>query len=454
MDKILVANRGEIACRIMRTCHALGHATVAIHAPVEISAQHVLMAKESVAIDAATPVKSYLDGAAIIAAAKKTGADAIHPGYGFLAENADFAQSVEDSGLIFIGPSAETIAAMGDKERARSLAEAAGVPVVPGSPRFAEGDLAKITEAGNAIGYPLLVKSCAGGGGIGMRIVERPEDLEDAARSTQTLAARSFNDGTIFLERYIRNARHVEVQVLGFGDGEAVHLFERECSIQRRFQKIVEESPSPGIDDGVRASMTEAALKLVRSVSYRGVGTLEFILDGVSQDFFFLEMNTRIQVEHPVTEMVTGRDLVALQIGVASGRIGPKDVQQSDVVFHGNAIEARLCAENPSRMFLPSPGELRELHFPAEGNGVRIETGYRQGDRVTPHFDSLIAKIICHGADRNEAIERMRGALAEIRMGEFVSNLSLLRAIVDNSAFHRGETFTDFLARNKEGLGL
>ncbi|MEP7457377.1 biotin carboxylase N-terminal domain-containing protein [Phyllobacterium sp. SB3] len=454
MQKVLIANRSEIACRIIRACKDQGLDTVAIFAPVDEGALYVAMADEGICIPAAKPVQSYLDIAAIIAAAKEKGADAIHPGYGFLAENEDFAEAVEAAGLIFIGPRPETIRIMGDKERARSLAKAAGVPILEGSPRFPEGALDDLENAAAAVGYPLLVKSCAGGGGIGMRIVQEEGQLRSTAQSTQAQAARSFGDGTIFLERYVQNARHVEVQVFGFGDGEAVHFFERECSIQRRFQKIVEESPSPGINEAVRQKMTSSALALAKSVNYRGAGTLEFIVDGSSGDFFFLEMNTRIQVEHPVTEMVTNQDLVALQLRLAAGELSSNDLRQADIHLDGHAIEVRLCAENPERMFLPSPGALQHLVFPTASDDVRIETGLRQGDTVTPHFDSMIAKIICHGATREEATATMKTALADTDLGTFTCNLRLLRTIISHDAFARRQTFTNFLTLQKESLGL
>jgi acetyl/propionyl-CoA carboxylase alpha subunit len=454
MKKVLIANRGEIACRVIRSCREAGLATVAIHAEVDAGARHVALADEAALIEAPKPVGSYLDGPAIVSAALSTGADAVHPGYGFLSENAGFASAVEAAGLVFIGPTPANIDAMGDKERSRALAVAAGVPVLPGSRRFAEGDLAGMDEIGAAVGYPLLVKASGGGGGIGMRIVESPADLAKTAEATQTLAARSFNDGTIFLERYVRNARHVEVQVFGFGDGEAVHLFERECSIQRRFQKIVEESPSPGITPATREAMTAAALSLSRAVRYRGAGTVEFVVDADTGDFFFLEMNTRIQVEHPVTEEVTGLDLVALQLRLAAGALAPADLPQGAIRQTGHAIEVRLCAENPARMFLPSPGRLDVLALPFGLPGIRVETGVVAGDVITPHFDPMIAKIIAHGPTRAEAIDRLRAALAATDLGAFVSNLGLLRAIAADPAFAEGATYTTYLTTNRGPLGL
>lgn len=451
---VLIANRGEIACRIIRACRAEGLQTVAIYAPVEAQALHVAMADRSVAIEAAKPVQSYLAIVAIVEAARACGAHAVHPGYGFLAENAAFAEAVEAAGIAFIGPHAKTIHLMGDKERARELARDAGVPVLSGSERFAPGALDGLAEAAEAVGYPLLVKSCAGGGGIGMRVVEQPAELERTVQATQKQAESAFGDGTVFLERYIPEARHVEVQVFGFGDGQAVHLFERECSIQRRFQKIVEESPAPGIGESVREAMTGAALSLARKAGYRSAGTLEFIVDARTQDFFFLEMNTRIQVEHPVTEMVTGVDLVRLQLRQALGSLCADDLPQATIVQKGHAIELRLCAENPARMFLPSPGTLETLSFPEESASLRIESGFRQGDRVTAHFDSMIAKIIGYGETREAAIASLREACKATKLGSYTSNLPFLQALIDHEAFARGETFTNFLQAHRSELPL
>jgi 3-methylcrotonyl-CoA carboxylase alpha subunit len=449
MKKVLIANRGEIACRIIRSCHAAGLGAVAIHSAADADALHVQKADQAVLIQADKPVKSYLDRDAIIEAARATGADAVHPGYGFLSENEGFARAVEDAGLTFIGPRPETIAAMGDKARARALAERAGVPVLAGSRRFPEGSLDGLEEDASAVGYPLLVKASGGGGGIGMRVVDSPSELSKTAAATQTLASRSFGDGTIFLERYIRNARHVEIQVFGFGDGRAVHLFERECSVQRRFQKIVEESPSPGISADTRSNITRAAVKLAEAVAYRGAGTVEFVVDADTESFFFLEMNTRIQVEHPVTEAVTGLDLVDLQLRLAAGGLTADDLPQSSITQRGHAIEVRLYAENPAKMFLPSPGTLSRLRFP---EGVRVDTGVREGDRITPHFDPMIAKLISHGATRSEAIERMRTALSETDVGAFVCNLSFLERLLDHPVFRQGQALTSFVAANATDL--
>jgi 3-methylcrotonyl-CoA carboxylase alpha subunit len=450
MNKLLIANRGEIACRIIRAARALGLATVAVHSDADAGAMHTALADEAVHIGPSKPAESYLKIDAILAAARATGADAVHPGYGFLAENEGFARAVAAAGLTWVGPTPDSIEAMGDKARARALAEAAGVPVLPGSRRFPEGDLEGIEAAGDAVGFPLLVKASGGGGGIGMRVVDAPADLRRVAESTQGMAARSFGDGAVFLERYVRNARHVEVQVFGFGDGRAVHLFERECSIQRRFQKIVEESPSPGISAATRDRMTAAAVALAEAVRYRGAGTIEFVVDDDTQGFFFLEMNTRIQVEHPVTEAVTGLDLVGLQLRLAAGEA--LALRQEDIRQTGHAIECRLYAENPARMFLPQPGTLARLVLPEGMEGIRVDTGVRQGDAVTPFYDPMIAKIIAHGADRDAAIARMLAALARVEVEGLVANAPFLARTIGHPAFRAGRTTTSFVDTHKAEL--
>ncbi|WP_225769884.1 acetyl/propionyl/methylcrotonyl-CoA carboxylase subunit alpha [Inquilinus sp. Marseille-Q2685] len=450
MKTLLIANRGEIACRIIRSARALGLATVAVHSDADARALHVALADRAVHIGPSKPAESYLKIDAIIEAARASGADAVHPGYGFLAENESFARAVAEAGLTWVGPTPESIEAMGDKARARALAEAAGVPVLPGSRRFAEGDLEGIEAAGDAVGYPLLVKASAGGGGIGMRVVEVPADLRKIAESTQGMAARSFGDGAVFLERYVRNARHVEVQVFGFGDGRAVHLFERECSVQRRFQKIVEESPSPGISAATRGRMTAAAVALAEAVRYRGAGTMEFVVDADSEEFFFLEMNTRIQVEHPVTEAVTGLDLVALQLRLAAGE--ELSLRQEDIRQQGHAIECRLYAENPAKMFLPQPGTLARLALPEGMEGIRVDTGVRQGDAVTPFYDPMIAKIIAHGPDRAAAIDRMLAALGRVEVEGLVANAPFLARTGGHPAFRAGRTTTSFVDTHKAAL--
>ncbi|MGO4726701.1 MULTISPECIES: acetyl-CoA carboxylase biotin carboxylase subunit [unclassified Inquilinus] len=450
MNKLLIANRGEIACRIIRAARALGLATVAVHSDADAGAMHTALAYEAVRIGPSKPAESYLKIDALLAAARATGADAVHPGYGFLAENEGFARAVVEAGLTWVGPTPESIEAMGDKARARALAEAAGVPVLPGSRRFPEGDLEGIEAAGDAVGFPLLVKASGGGGGIGMRVVDAQADLRRVAESTQGMAARSFGDGAVFLERYVRNARHVEVQIFGFGDGRAVHLFERECSIQRRFQKIVEESPSPGISAATRTRMTAAAVALAEAVRYRGAGTIEFVVDDDSQGFFFLEMNTRIQVEHPVTEAVTGLDLVGLQLRLAAGEA--LALRQEDIRQSGHAIECRLYAENPARMFLPQPGTLKRLVLPEGMEGIRVDTGVRQGDAVTPFYDPMIAKIIAHGADRDAAIARMLAALARVEVEGLVANAPFLARTIGHPAFRAGRTTTSFVDTHKAEL--
>src|SRR5262245_19036266 len=379
MKKVLIANRGEIACRAIRSCRALGLKTVAVYSEADGKALHVAEADEAQPIGPAPAKQSYLVADNILSAARASGADAVHPGYGFLAENSGFARAVAAAGLTWIGPTPDSIDDMGDKERARLLARAAGVPILPGSARFTPGDLAGLDEAASTVGFPLLVKAAAGGGGIGMRRVDRPEDLAKVVEATQTLAGKSFGDGTIYLERRLAKARHIEIQVFGFGDGRAVHLFERECSIQRRFQKIIEETPSPGLKPATRAAMAEAAVALVRQERYRGAGTIEFVVDAETDAFYFLEMNTRIAVEHPVTEMTTGLDLVGLQIRLARGD-DLSTLTQETIGQQGHSIECRLYAENPAINFLPSPGPLKRFRLPTVGDGLRIDTGVREGD--------------------------------------------------------------------------
>jgi 3-methylcrotonyl-CoA carboxylase alpha subunit len=449
--RLLVANRGEIACRVLASARALGLQTVAVHSDIDATALHVTLADSAVAIGGNKPADSYLRVEAILDAARRSGADAVHPGYGFLAENAAFAQAVRDAGLVWVGPDPKTIEDMGDKERARLLARAAGVPILPGSPRFAQGDLAGLEDAAAEVGYPLLVKASAGGGGIGMRLVEAPAALRATVEATQGMAARAFGDGTIFLERFVRHARHVEVQVFGFGDGHAVHCFERECSVQRRFQKIVEESPSPGLSEASRAAMLAAALALVKQERYRSAGTIEFVLDDDSGAFYFLEMNTRIQVEHPVTEMRTGLDLVALQLRLAGGAPLSATMPQDSVAAAGHAIECRLCAENPAKNFLPSPGRITRLVWPS-GEGVRVDTGVREGDAVTPWYDPMVAKLIVRAPDRPAAIARMLAALEATVVEGITTNLAFLRRVVDHPAFRAGQTLTGFIETHKADL--
>ena len=451
MKRVLVANRGEIACRILHTCKRLGLATVAVHSEADAQAMHAQMADQAVPIGPSPPAESYLLGEKIVGAAHAAGADAIHPGYGFLSENEDFARMVQAAGLAWIGPDPKSIEDMGDKERARLLAKAAGVPVLPGSARFGPGDTAGIDAAAREVGFPLLVKASAGGGGIGMRRVDKPEDLAQAVESTQTMAARAFGDGTVYLERYIAEARHVEVQVFGFGDGRAVHLHERDCSTQRRFQKIIEESPAPGLSPATREEMCNAAVTLCAQERYRGAGTIEFVLDTETQRFYFLEMNTRIQVEHPVTEMVTGLDLVEMQIRLAAGEALPVN-QQADVKVSGHSIECRMYAERPAKGFLPAPGVLSRFDLPAASRQVRIDTGVRAGDRVTHFYDPMIAKVIVLDADRGAAIERMLATLDAIAIEGIDTNLAFLKKVLSHAAFRAGDVRTGFVDRFKKDL--
>lgn len=451
MNKILIANRGEIACRVQRSARALGARTVAVYSDADRDALHVASADEAVHIGPAKASESYLNVEALLAAAASTGATAIHPGYGFLAENAAFAARVIAAGLTWIGPTPAQIDAMGDKERARRIASVAGLPVVPGSARFALDDLEGLEAAAAQVGYPLLVKASAGGGGIGMRLVEAPAQLRKTTEATQAMAARSFGDGTIFLERYIPRARHVEIQVFGFGDGRAIHLFERDCSIQRRFQKVIEETRAPGVPDAIRAQMANAATALAASQHYRGAGTVEFIVNAETFEFFFLEMNTRIQVEHPITECVTGLDLVALQLRLAGGD-ALTELTQASVALVGHALECRLYAENPAKMFLPSPGKLVKFQLPDPSDGVRVDTGVREGDTITPYYDPMLAKIICHAPTRAAVLAKMTLALAATQVEGIWTNVEFLRRIIAHPAFERGEVFTGFIDTHKADL--
>lgn len=450
MKRLLIANRGEIACRIIRAAQSLGMTAIAAYSEADAGALHVELADEAMAIGPAAPRESYLDQQAILAAAAASGADAIHPGYGFLAENAAFARAVEASGLIWVGPAPSAITDMGDKQRAREIAIAAGVPVLPGSPRFADADLPANAAAAQTVGYPLLVKASAGGGGIGMKLVAAPQDLAAAVETTRSAAARSFGDPAIYLERYITCARHIEVQVFGFGDGTSCHLFERDCSVQRRFQKIIEEAPAPRLDPTMRRQMAETACALANAIGYAGAGTVEFVADDRAGEFFFLEMNTRIQVEHPVTEMVTGADLVAAQLLLASGHDPRRALGNGQV--QGHAIEARLYAENPAKRFLPAPGTLTRFDLPPLGHDLRIDTGVRAGDAITPFYDPMIAKIIAHGPTRDAAIERLRSALQTVRVEGLATNRDFLLAVLDEHDFCAGSLSTAYVEEHLSTL--
>ncbi len=480
IKRILIANRGEIACRVIRSARALGIETVAVHSEADAGAQHVALADRSVPIGPAPAKQSYLVIERLIDAALATGADAVHPGYGFLSENAQFARAVQSAGLIWIGPDPQSIDDMGDKECARGLAQRAGVPVLPGSPRFAppplagdtappaagavaagatatpatsldEDTMAALQAAATRVGFPLLVKAAAGGGGIGMRRVDRLEDLAAAVAATQSMAARAFGDGAVYLERFIARARHVEVQVFGFGDGRGLHLHERDCSVQRRFQKVIEESPAPGLSAATREAMTRAAVRLVERERYRGAGTVEFVVDADSAEFFFLEMNTRIQVEHPVTEMTTGVDLVGLQILLAAGAPLPVDAQ-GDIRPQGHAIECRVYAERPQKNFLPSTGVLSRFSAPAEDDSLRIDSGVREGDAVSHFYDPMIAKVISRGPDRAAAIARMQAALADFAIEGVETNLPFLQRALAHPAFAAGKITTAFIDRHRAEL--
>lgn len=442
-EKILIANRGEIARRVIRSCKLLSIGSVAVYSEADAELQHVHDADEAVLIGPASPRESYLSIPAILAAAKKTGCDAVHPGYGFLSENAVFAEQVQDAGMTWIGPAPHSIRDMGDKQRAREIAVSAGVPVVPGSGSIAGLDEIAIAAEADKVGYPLLVKAAAGGGGIGMRRVDKAEDVVATVEATRSMAGKSFGDDTVFFERFIPRARHVEVQVFGFGDGNAVHIFERDCSLQRRFQKVIEESPAPLLGDSVRLKMAEAALALCRQTKYASAGTVEFIVDAETAEFFFLEMNTRIQVEHPVTEMVAGIDLVGMQIKHAQGRLTHMD--QSEIKLNGAAIECRLYAEDPKKKFFPQPGTLNVFRLPDGLSDVRIDTGYREGDAVTPYYDPMIAKIIVWGQDRDAARARAIDVLNGIEIDGIRTNRDFLIACLEHTGFAAGEVFTGFI---------
>ncbi|PZU92232.1 MAG: carbamoyl-phosphate synthase subunit L [Chelatococcus sp.] len=453
LPSILIANRGEIACRIIRTARRLGLRTIAVHSDADAEALFVQMADEAWRIGPAPARESYLDAQTILAVAKESGAACIHPGYGFLSENADFAEACAAAGIVFVGPPASAIRAMGLKDAAKALAETAGVPVVPGYHGAAQ-DVALLAGEADRIGYPVLIKAVAGGGGKGMKKVERPEDFAEALASAQREARNAFGDERVLVEKYVLSPRHVEIQVFADAHGNVVHLYERDCSLQRRHQKVIEEAPAPGMSEAVRAAMGKAATEAARAVGYVGAGTVEFIADGregLREDrFYFMEMNTRLQVEHPVTEAITGLDLVELQLRVAAGE--PLGFAQADVVARGHAVEARLYAEDPEKGFLPSTGRLWALQFP-EGEGLRIDTGVVAGDAVTPFYDPMIAKVIAHGATRDEALDRLAAALGETIVAGPRTNLAFLKALAEAEGFRTGPFDTGFIERNIAALG-
>ena len=443
-NKVLIANRGEIALRVLRAAKELGIATVAVHSTADANAMHVRLADESVCIGPPPARESYLNIPALIAACEITGADAIHPGYGFLSENAAFADAVAAAGLIFVGPPAAAIRAMGSKSAAKALMEKAGVPLVPGY-HGDDQDPDLLAREATRIGFPVLIKASAGGGGKGMKVVERAEDFAATLASAKREAASSFGDDRVLIERYLTRPRHIEVQVFADAHGDTIHLFERDCSVQRRHQKVIEEAPAPGMTPERRAAMGEAAVEAARAVGYVGAGTVEFIAEGDA--FFFMEMNTRLQVEHPVTEAISGQDLVEWQLRVARGE--PLPLAQTDLAIVGHAVEARLYAEDPNRDFLPQTGRLDHLAFP---EGVRVDAGGAAGDTVSHHYDPMIAKIVAHAPTREEAVARLADALAATEVMGLVTNRGFLERILRHPEFVEATHDTGFIARNAEAL--
>lgn len=449
-SKVLIANRGEIACRVIATCRRLGIATVAVYSDADRNARHVRLADEAIHIGPAAARESYLRSDAILEAARRSGAQAIHPGYGFLSENADFADACVAAGIAFIGPPASAIRAMGDKSAAKALMAKAGVPLTPGYHGDQQAPDFLRTQA-DGIGYPVLIKASAGGGGKGMRKVERSEDFVDALASCQREAASAFGNDHVLVEKYVERPRHIEIQVFGGGQGEAVYLFERDCSVQRRHQKVLEEAPAPGMSADRRAAMGKAAVDAARAVGYVGAGTVEFIA-GPDGDFYFMEMNTRLQVEHPVTEFITGTDLVEWQLRVAAGQPLPK--RQDELAIHGHALEARLYAEDADRGFLPSTGTLRRLRLPAPSTNVRVDTGVEEGDSITPYYDPMIAKLIVWDVDRDAALRRMSQALADCQVVGVTTNAGFLRRLVQTDSFANAKLDTALIEREQAALAV
>src|SRR6266540_6535599 len=446
--KLLIANRGEIACRVIRTARRLGIRTVAVHSEADANARHVRLADEAVHIGPAAARESYLVGARIIEAARATGAQAIHPGYGFLSENADFAEACEKAGVVFIGPPASAIRAMGSKSAAKALMQQAGVPLTPGY-HGAEQDPALLAREAKRIGYPVLIKASAGGGGKGMRRVDAPADFEAALASCKREAMQAFGDDRVLVERYVLRPRHVEIQVFGDRHGGCVHLFERDCSVQRRHQKVLEEAPAPGMTPERRAAMGAAAVEAAKAVGYVGAGTVEFIVEP-SGAFYFMEMNTRLQVEHPVTEMITGLDLVEWQLRVAAGE--PLPLRQEQLQIDGHAIEARIYAEDPEKGFLPSTGRLLHFAAPEASYHVRIDAGVEEGDEIGPHYDPMIAKLVVWDHSRDRALARMRAALAQLRIVGVANNVEFLARLVASPAFASARLDTGLIARHHAEL--
>ena len=440
LTTILVANRGEIAVRIMRTIREMGLRSVAVYSEADVGALHVLSADHAVAIGGAEPAQSYLNAERIIAAALEAGADAVHPGYGFLAEDPAFARAVQGAGLVFIGPPADVIATLGDKTAARQLMSSHGVPIIPGM-LASESDPDLLGQAADLLGYPLLIKAVAGGGGKGMRVVRAAAELTSAAEQASSEARNAFGNGAIYLERYLERPRHVEVQILADQHGEVIHLFERECSIQRRHQKLVEETPSPAVDQALRARLCDAAITAARAAGYQGAGTVEFLLDSAGA-FYFLEVNARLQVEHPITELCVGLDLVRWQIAIADG--APLDLEPSRLTQRGHAIECRIQAEDPARGFMPCPGEIL-LVRPAQGPGVRFDSGIHSGSEVSVHYDPILGKLVVWAEDRPAAIARMQRALQENVILGVTTTTELLLEVMASAAFRDGSTHTGFL---------
>ncbi|XP_047049755.1 methylcrotonoyl-CoA carboxylase subunit alpha, mitochondrial-like isoform X1 [Lolium rigidum] len=449
VDKVLVANRGEIACRVMRTARRLGIPTVAVYSDADRAALHVRAADQAVRIGPAPARESYLNAAAIVDAALRTGAKAIHPGYGFLSESADFAQLCESEGLTFIGPPPSAIRDMGDKSASKRIMGAAGVPLVPGY-HGADQDIELLKLEADKIGYPVLIKPTHGGGGKGMRIVQGPDDFVDSVLSAQREAAASFGIDTLLIEKYITQPRHIEVQVFGDKHGNAIHLYERDCSLQRRHQKIIEEAPAPNVTAEFRAHIGKAAVSAAKAVGYYSAGTVEFIVDTLSGEFYFMEMNTRLQVEHPVTEMIVGQDLVEWQIRVANGERLP--LSQEQVPLNGHAFEARIYAENVPRGFLPATGTLHHYQPVPSSTTVRVETGVEQGDTVSMHYDPMIAKLVVWGESRNAALVKLKNSLSNFQIAGLPTNIAFLQELAGHSAFERGLVDTHFIERYKNDL--
>ena len=444
LEKVLIANRGEIALRVLRACKELGIKTVAVHSTADKDLMHVRLSDESVCIGPPAAAESYLNVPSIIAAMELTEADAVHPGYGFLSENADFAEQVENSGFVFIGPTAETIRMMGDKVSAIDVMREAGVPTVPGSNGPLDSNNERTLSLAKKIGYPVIIKAAAGGGGRGMRVVHNEAALLKAIHVTQTEAKSFFGDGTVYLEKFLENPRHVEIQVIGDGQGNAICLGDRDCSLQRRHQKVIEEAPAPGIPDDVRTDITNTCIQACKNMKYRGAGTLEFLYE--DERFYFIEMNTRVQVEHPVTEMVTGIDIVKEQLCVASGE--PLSVSQEDISITGHSFECRITAEDPAT-FLPSPGKVKLFHAPG-GPGVRVDSHLYSGYAVPPFYDSLVAKLISHASTREQALVRMQIALDELLIDGIRSNIPLHRDLVRDREFQRGGVNIHYLENKLE----